>query len=313
VVSAHQESPTYVRVFNQAFLELAAQGQSTFVAAGDSGAYDSRGDIGTTNLAVDNPGDSPFVTDAGGTTLAGKLSIGEPNGNTAFVTIPAQRAWGWDWLWPLWKGFGATSEAQFAESESGGLGGGGGGFSVDAPTPLYQQNISGVRKFTAVQYLTPSDFQNVDGLTLPVKWKFNPTPSVSTGTSTGRVVPDVSTNADPFTGYEIYYPAYQAPGHLEGTWGGTSFVAPQLNGSTAVIDSYIGGRVGFWNPAIYQFATQPGSPFTPLDTAGTSNDNLYYSGTPGTIFNPGSGLGYPDLARLAQDFTLQAGRHGHRG
>jgi kumamolisin len=44
------------------------------------------------------------------------------------------------------------------------------------------------------------------------------------------------------------------------------------------------------------------SPFTPLSAQGTSNDNLYYTGTPGQVFNPGSGLGYPDLAKLAGDF-----------
>ena len=40
----------------------------------------------------------------------------------------------------------------------------------------------------------------------------------------------------------------------------------------------------------------------PLSAQGTSNDNLYYTGTPGQVFNPGSGLGYPDLAKLAGDF-----------
>ncbi len=35
---------------------------------------------------------------------------------------------------------------------------------------------------------------------------------------------------------------------------------------------------------------------------GTGNDDLYYTGTPGQAFNPGSGLGYPDLAKLAADF-----------
>jgi hypothetical protein len=36
--------------------------------------------------------------------------------------------------------------------------------------------------------------------------------------------------------------------------------------------------------------------------AGTSNDNLYYTGTPGQIFNPGPGLGVPNLAALAAGF-----------
>jgi len=42
-----------------------------------------------------------------------------------------------------------------------------------------------------------------------------------------------------------------------------------------------------------------------LDTAGTSNDDLYYSGTLGNVYNVGSGLGTPDLARLARDFARQ--------
>jgi subtilase family serine protease len=88
---------------------------------------------------------------------------------------------------------------------------------------------------------------------------------------------------------------------LQGGWGGTSFVAPQLNGSTAVIDSALGRRVGFWNPAIYSAARGPGSPFTPLDQAGTSNDNLYYTGNPGEPYNQGVGLGVPNLTRLAGD------------
>jgi hypothetical protein len=34
----------------------------------------------------------------------------------------------------------------------------------------------------------------------------------------------------------------------------------------------------------------------------SSNDNPYYTGTPGQIYNAGPGLGYPDLAKLAGDF-----------
>jgi hypothetical protein len=64
----------------------------------------------------------------------------------------------------------------------------------------------------------------------------------------------------------------------------------------------LGHRVGFWNPAIYKFAGGPKSPFTPLDQSGTSNDNLYYTGTRGNVYNVGSGLGTPDLAKLAGDF-----------
>ena len=307
LVSAHLEPAAYVQAFDEAFLELAAQGQSMFASGGDHGAYDAHRDLGTTNLAVNNPGGSAFVTSSGGTTLPGTINV-TAGGTTSTVTIPAQRAWGWDWLWPLWQGFGATSEAQFAEKEAIG---GGGGFSSYERTPFYQMFTRGTHQFSAVQYLTPTNYQDVDGLTLPTAWDFNASPSVTAGSGTGRATPDVSADADPFTGYEIYDPQFK-PSALEGGWGGTSFVAPQLNGSAAVIDQYAGGRVGFWNPSIYRFADLPGSPFTPLGTSGTSNDNLYYTGTPGQAYNVGTGLGIPDLSRLAQDFASQAGGGGRR-
>ena len=79
-----------------------------------------------------------------------------------------------------------------------------------------------------------------------------------------------------------------------------------MNGATAAIDSLLGRRVGFWNPAIYKFAVSSNSPFTPLDASGTSNDNLYYTGQKGNIYNVGSGLGTPDFATLATDFNLLA-------
>ena len=290
--------PNYARSFDNAFLEMAAQGQSGFTSSGDFGAYTAAEDEGTFNLSVGNPVDSPWITAAGGTTLAGTQQYG--SGATAFdITIPAERTWGWDYLWPFWQQFGAPSQVDWVLDA---LGGDGGGYSVDDATPAYQQGISGVHHFSAVQYLTPTDFQNIDGLNLPTGFTFNPTPSVSTGFANGRAVPDVSTNADPQTGYEIYFAEFSAGQEIE-DFGGTSFVAPQLNGTTAVIDSALGHRVGFWNPSIYHFATQANSPFTPLNTTGTSNDNLFFSGTAGQVYNPASGLGIPNFAKLAADFA----------
>jgi len=55
-------------VFSQAentiFLQMAAQGQSIYAAAGDTGAYDD-----TVNLSVDDPASQPYVTGVGGTSL----------------------------------------------------------------------------------------------------------------------------------------------------------------------------------------------------------------------------------------------------
>jgi kumamolisin len=296
-VDSGLETPTYAISFDEAYLELAAQGQSAFVSAGDFGAYTAAEDLGTTNLSAGNPDSSPWITTAGGTTLPGTI----PLTATVSATIPAQRTWGWDWLWPYYAAFGAPSEAVFAESETLG---GGGGFSMFEPTPLYQQLVPSAHQFSAAEYLTPTDDQTVaPGLTEPTEWNFNATPPVTTGSGTGRATPDVSANADPFTGYEEYFTFGDTAATVEDGWGGTSFVAPQLNGSTAVIDSLLGHRIGLWNPAIYRFATQPGSPFTPLDTASANNTNLYYTGTPGHIYNVGSGLGTPNLAELASDFA----------
>ncbi len=248
-VAAGTETSTYAQAFDEAFLELAAQGQTTFVAAGDAGAYDASRDLGTTDLSVDNPGGSPFVTSAGGTTLGGTISAKLTSGSTVTAKIPAQRTWGWDWMWPLWKQMGGTSESSFAENN---VVGGGGGFSATQPAPLYARGVSGTGSFSAVPYLTPAGYQNVNGLTRPSTWTFTPAPPVTSGQGSGRATPDISADADPFTGYLLYDPL-SSPA-LQGGWGGTSFVAPQLAGSAAVIDQYAGGRTGFWNPPVYALA-----------------------------------------------------------
>jgi subtilase family serine protease len=306
------EDPNYIQAFNNVMLEMGAQGQSNFTATGDFGAYQAAADEGTLNLAVGAPADSPWTTATGGTTLAGTqvyTDATDPTGNTTFsINIPAERTWGWDYLWPFWQQFGIAPDQKTWIEDA--LGGSSGGFSVDEPTPAYQQGISGTHHFSAVELLQPTSFQEIDGLFLPTDFNYNPTPSVTTGNATGRALPDVSTDGDPQTGYEVYMSEFATLNPPEATvedYGGTSFVAPQLNGATAVIDSYLGHRVGFWNPSIYRFATLANSPFTPLDATGTGNDNLFYTGTRGQLFNAGSGLGIPDLAKVAADFARFGG------
>jgi kumamolisin len=303
LVAQGTETPAYQAAFDEAFLEFAAQGQSAFVSSDDQGAYGATTDFGTTgttNLAVDTPGDSPYITSAGGTTLpwSGTLTSG---GQAVSVSNPAQRIWGWDYLWPF---FAAAGQQSLTTAAEGNIGGSGGGFSVDYPTPSYQRGVPGMNFFSAVPYLTPTDYGKPAGLLEPQAWNFNPAPPVISGFGFGRAEPDLSADADPFSGYLVYAPSFAQENQpvLEGAWGGTSFVAPQFNGSTAVIDSELGHRVGFWNPTVYAAASRRNSPLTPLDQRGTSNDNLYYTGTPGTVYNPGAGLGYPDLSALAQDF-----------
>ena len=290
---------TYAAAFDEAFLEMAEQGQSVFAAAGDSGAYSASRDLGTTNLSVIEPSDSPFITSAGGTTLPWSGALTAFTGS-ATVSVPYQRAWGWDYLWPAVAKLDGVPKRLVAESD---VVGGGGGFSAVEPLPGYQQNVLGTRSYKAVPYLSPTREMDVAGMAVPTDWRFDANPAVKSGKGLGRAVPDLSTDADPLTGYLLYDPSAAAVGGptLAGGWGGTSFVAPQLNGSSAVIESYLGRRVGFWNPSIYALATSPRSPFTSLQQSGTTNDNLYYTGAPGSLFNEATGLGIPNLSKLAHD------------
>ena len=287
------DSPAILTAFDEVFLEMAIQGQSMFVASGDSGAYAASRDLGTTNLSVQNPSDSPFDTAAGGSTLPWTGTFTGPDGS-ATVNVPAQRIWGWDYLWKPIAQVDGVPEADVAESL---VVGSTGGFSVVEHSPAYQSLVAGTRSFDAVQYLTPIDPETiVPGLTEPVAWSFNPNPPVTFGASNGgRAIPDVSADADPETGYLVY--GASAGGLNE--YGGTSFVAPQLNGATAVIDSYVGHRVGLWNPAMYRAVATGHDVFTQINTVGTSSDNIFYTGNPGQQYNPGTGLGLPDLTRLA--------------
>jgi kumamolisin len=293
--AARLESHTYARAFNEIFLELAAQGQSSFVAAGDFGAYDATRDQASTNLSVEEPGSSPWITDAGGTTLPGTIPVAAG----VNPVVKTERAWGWDYLLPSWKKLGAKTQKAFVKQN---LAGSGGGFSAVSATPGYQANFPHLHRFSAVKYLTPTKFQTSHGIRLPTDFTLNAKPGVTTGIGTGRAVPDVSADADPFTGYDLYFTGFKG-NPLETGWAGTSFVAPQFAGATAVIDSAIGRRMGFWNPLIYKLAAGPSSPFTPLNRTGTSDDNLFYTGTKGNLFNPSTGLGVPNFTRLAAPFA----------
>jgi kumamolisin len=299
-VASGTETPAYQAVFDEAFLEMAAQGQSGFVSSADDGAYTASADLGTTNLSVDSPGDSPFITSAGGTTLPFSATLTGPDGS-APISVSAQRAWGWDYLW---QAIATTNNVPLATAAEKFVAGSGGGFSTIEPTPSYQQAVPGIHSFSAVQYLTPTAFENVQGITEPTAWNFNPTPAVTHGVGTGRVEPDVSTDADPESGYLLYEPSAPQNGGavLQGGWGGTSFVAPELNGSAADINSLLGHRVGFWNPQMYSQALQKNSPLTPLTVSGTSNDNIFYTGTPGLKYDAATGLGYPNLTALGLGF-----------
>jgi kumamolisin len=297
-VQLQQETPEYAEVFNQLFMQAAAQGISMFAAAGDEGAYDAARQFGLTSgianagsLSVDNPADSPYITAAGGTTLPFHF---HSNAYNMDVSNDQERAWGWDYLYKYFDARGLNNPDGWSGRY---LAGGGGGFSHLFATPYYQKGVKGVNTFTAVKQWTPNADQS--SLTRDEQ------STIVTGKGTGRNMPDLSMNADPYTGYKVYFSDPGAPGSNAGyaTYGGTSFVSPQLCGLTALINSANHTQVGFWNSQIYRFAQAKNSPLHPLNTAGDSNDNGYYTGTPGTVYNQATGLGTPDIAALADKFS----------
>lgn len=274
------DGPT-LAAFHAIFEQAAAQGIPVIAAAGDAGAFDiNRGYTYpqcTTLLSVDFPAADPGVLAAGGTTLPN--TVQHKHGP---VTVTTERAWGWDYL----KDYIVGNYGSDLYYSSYYTVGGGGGVSVDFALPLYQSGLTGVAKSASAQsllcdpaFLGATGTQYIDLIDMPA------------GVA-GRNLPDVSLNADPYSGYLLYF---------NGSWstggGGTSFVAPQLNGILTLITSGLPGRVGPINPQLYAaFKAQgysAGSPFKAI----TSGDNEYYKSK--ATYNPGSGLGSLDVNALA--------------
>lgn len=106
-----------------------------------------------------------------------------------------------------------------------------------------------------------------------------PAPPTGTTAGTGRMVPDVSADADPNSGYEIYV-------HGASTVvGGTSAVAPLYAGLFAAF----GSKLGFVSPTLWQNQAA----FNDI----TSGGNGLYDAGPGP--DPCSGIGSPIGARVA--------------
>ena len=267
--------------FHTVFLQAAAQGIPVIAASGDAGAFDINRGLPypqcTTLLGVDFPAADPLVLAAGGTTLPNTAP--HKYGN---VTVPTERAWGWDYL----KNYIVTNYGTDVYYSDYLAVGGGGGVSAMFGVPSFQKNLPGVQKTAAAQSLVcqNSVFGNGAGygdyLDVPAN-------------IAGRNLPDVSLNADPYSGYAVY---------TNGAWdvgsGGTSFVAPQLNGILTLISAGLNGRVGPINPQLYAafktYGYGAGSPFKAI-TAGT---NQYYPSTAG--YNPATGLGSLDVTALAK-------------
>ena len=298
-----QDFTFIMQAYHEALMEAAAQGQSVFAAAGDSGAYDVNRDLPVPDfnpqLSVDYPASDPYITAAGGTTMKGLQQYGLRDGSTFDINIAQEQVWGWDYLIPLCNALGYDPVSCGIE-----FGGGGGGVSSYWPLPYYQQSVAGITQTQPGQSLTCNTAAGCADLGLsgtPPQTLY----TLPTGFS-GRNMPDLSLNADPETGYVLVdctdFPEPANPGCAATFFGGTSFVAPQLNGITALVDQAAGSRVGLLNPVIYTLQSVFGyGKYTPFNDI-TAGDNWFYNGIPG--YDNGAGIGTINATNLALTYVF---------
>ncbi len=166
---------------------------------------------------------------------------------------------------------------------AGGFGAGGGGISTFWTIPSYQSGA-------------PTSDHVIS--------------SYSSGTPCGdgsgdcREVPDVSADADPEHGYEIYYNGAGTQSGAQGwqAFGGTSTSAPLWAAVLALADAdktCDGSSVGFANPALYRLGAAPGY-FNDITSGNNDFTGLEGQHFPaGVGYDMATGLGTPDATALA--------------
>jgi kumamolisin len=264
----------FAQAMHELFVEAALQGQSLFAAAGDFGAFDAflpfPPPFFNFPLSVDFPASDTAITAGGGTTLPLTLTSG-----SLTISVPTERVWGWDYLLPLCGELDPISCGIFPI-------GGGGGVSVFSPVPFYQFATAGVQTSEPGQALI---FEGTPVFVFPANFP-------------GRNVPDVAFNADPLTGYQIFYTSDVTGPGVQTFMGGASFVAPQLNGVTALLGQNVGHRLGFLNPLLYNLARRDAAHGPNVFNTIADGDNWFYSGRDG--YSPAAGLGSLNVANLAK-------------
>jgi len=295
---------------HELLVRAAIQGQAVFAASGDNGAYEANGDLGcfgpyssvtpfscSLTLSVIYPGSDPAITAAGGTTLPGTQ---EYCLNTACtppyytINIRHEQVWGWDYLEGLCNALGTPNPITCKIFP----GGTGGGVSIIFSEPDYQFGVRGTQRSQPGQiFQAQADWYAAYGIP-----PYYALPSYFPG----RNVPDVSFNADPETGYVIYYTSSVSGFGLDTFYGGTSFVAPELNGVSALLGEYTHGRLGLLNDTLYDLGGNGqgnwnqgnGNQGGGVLNAIAYGDNWFYHGSNG--YNPAAGLGTLDVWNFAQ-------------
>jgi subtilase family serine protease len=231
---------------------LCETAQSTSAVNAESTLFEEAATQGQAVFAAS--GDSGADDCAGSSTLAG---VDDPASQPYVTGVGGTALHG-----------GVTAETVWNDGTGGGAGGGG---------------VS--RRWAQPSYQT-SHVLSQSAITCPTS------PGAATATSSCREVPDVSADADPESGYAVFY------GSRWSVYGGTSAAAPTWASLVALADSssYCAGRpaIGFLNPILYGL---PAGDFH--DVTVGNNSGAGVSGyAAGSGYDMASGLGTPNGAAL---------------
>ena len=240
------DSASDIAAQNQTFQVADATGITLLFSSGDDGDLSILNGVATGAFESD----SPYVTGVGGTTLFLHGARG------------SKEEWGWgtyrDYLGGATVNSGTSITTSGLETTSAFgatfpafafYSGSGGGISLLSPQPTYQAGI-------VPDYLSTSlNLASGQVITVPTKQ---------------RVAPDVSMDADPYTGYLIgesftiagnpisdagCTPTSSTTEYCELGYGGTSLASPLMAGTLAVVDQarLAAGKplLGFANPFLY--------------------------------------------------------------
>jgi len=262
---------------NLLFEQAAAQGQSVFGAAGDNGSDDcntfetSTPVAGQNPLSVDDPGSQPYVVSVGGTTI-----------DDAATQPPLEQVW----------------------NDGADGGGGGGGISQSWTMPAWQREatVPGIALPGSADYANANEVEQSFGY--PQHF-CQSTVAGATSSTPCRLVPDVSAQADEFTGAITVYD------ESEGGWttvGGTSSSTPIWAATLALVNASptcasnpaTRTGVGFASPLLYDVASDPADYAASFNDITAGNNDIYgldnglvFPATTG--YDLASGLGSPEL------------------
>ena len=284
--AAYAEAETVI------FEQMAMQGQSVFSSAGDTGAFSCIRSDGTTIVNDLDPATQPWVTSVGGTSLE--------SDNPGTNPQPGHPASGTETVWNVDNLCSASSAAPANDNQGGfywcaATGAGGGGPSEFWGRPFYQRG-PGVNN--AGETYANGNTQCI----------------LARAGTPCREGPDISANADEYTGYaeyctgnastpESYCATFSGSQPVPGWFqiGGTSLSSPLWAAIFADRDGYQGQRTGAANPLLYSlFNSDPSRYFNditgigPLQRAATTNG--LFPSTPG--YDMATGIGTPKMAAL---------------